>query len=160
MIGLRAITVRQPYGWAITAGLKDVENRASGTPHRGPLAITAALPWSDDGRRDPVVLDALYERAPRTTLHRGWGHGVVLAVADLVDVHRAQGDALIDGRPVCCESPWATLMYGDRTHHLVLRDVVALVEPIRVRGALSVWTLPEPIAEAVDAEVDLAGRFW
>lgn len=161
MTALRAITVRQPYAWAIAAGLKPIENRASGTGHRGPLAVTAALPWSDEGRRDPVVLDALYESAPREALVCGWGHGVVLAVVNLVDVHVATWSGLFaTGKPTCCASPWATLMYGDRTRHFVVRDVAPLREPVPVAGALGVWTLPKDVADAVDAQVDLAGRFW
>lgn len=38
---LRAITVRQPWAWAIVMGYKDVENRRSRTERRGPLLIHA-----------------------------------------------------------------------------------------------------------------------
>lgn len=40
---LRAITVRQPWAWAIVMGYKDVENRRSRTERRGPLLIHAGL---------------------------------------------------------------------------------------------------------------------
>ncbi|MGH2757075.1 MAG: ASCH domain-containing protein [Actinomycetota bacterium] len=40
---LRAITVRQPWAWAIVTGYKDVENRRNRTEHRGTLLIHAGL---------------------------------------------------------------------------------------------------------------------
>jgi hypothetical protein len=40
---LKAITVRQPWAWAIIMGYKDVVNRANRTERRGPLLIHAGL---------------------------------------------------------------------------------------------------------------------
>lgn len=37
-----ALSVRQPWAWAIAAGLKDVENRSWPTSYRGPLLIHAS----------------------------------------------------------------------------------------------------------------------
>lgn len=39
----KALTVKQPWAWAIIAGGKDVENRPKPTRHRGPLFIHAGL---------------------------------------------------------------------------------------------------------------------
>lgn len=38
---MKALTIHQPYAWAILAGLKPVENRTWSTSHRGPLLIHA-----------------------------------------------------------------------------------------------------------------------
>lgn len=38
---LKALTVRQPWAWAIFAAGKDIENRTWATQHRGPLLIHA-----------------------------------------------------------------------------------------------------------------------
>mgnify|MGYP001137357808 FL=1 len=50
---MRAITVRQPWAWAIVFGQKDVENRSRNIAgrYRGPVAIHAGL------RDDDAVLD-------------------------------------------------------------------------------------------------------
>jgi hypothetical protein len=45
----KAITVRQPWAWAIVNGYKDVENRSRRTDQRGPLLIHAAQKMDPDG---------------------------------------------------------------------------------------------------------------
>jgi hypothetical protein len=40
---LLALSVRQPWGWLIVNGVKDMENRSWCTHHRGPLLIHASL---------------------------------------------------------------------------------------------------------------------
>ena len=40
---MRCLTVRQPWAWAIVAGLKSIENRSRRTSHRGPLLIHAGV---------------------------------------------------------------------------------------------------------------------
>ncbi len=39
---MKALTVRQPWAWALMEGGKDIENRKWATTYRGPLAIHAA----------------------------------------------------------------------------------------------------------------------
>jgi hypothetical protein len=39
----KALSIRQPWAWAIIAGVKDVENRTWPTSYRGPLLIHAGL---------------------------------------------------------------------------------------------------------------------
>ena len=45
----KALSVQQPWAWAIIAGLKDVENRAWPTNHAGALIIQAGLQDDEDG---------------------------------------------------------------------------------------------------------------
>jgi len=147
---VRALTVRQPWAWAIVEGGKHVENRSRGTTYRGPLAIHAALTWSARGASDPRVL-AAWDPAG---LGRGWGPddfpaGAVIGVVDLVDAHPAAG---------CCE-PWGEAEYSEangrtvRTvHHLVLEQPRALPEPIPARGALGLWTPPRDLIDRLTAE--------
>lgn len=42
-VTLRALTIRQPWAWAIIHGGKDIENRSWNTKHRGPLVIHAGM---------------------------------------------------------------------------------------------------------------------
>ena len=44
---MRCLTVRQPWAWAIVAGLKSIENRSRRTTHRGPLLIHAGISRSE-----------------------------------------------------------------------------------------------------------------
>lgn len=46
---MKALSVRQPYAWAIIEGGKDIENRAWHSDFRGPVLIHAGLHWHDVG---------------------------------------------------------------------------------------------------------------
>ena len=48
---MKAISVRQPWAWAIVQGLKPVENRSWNTHFRGQVAIHASLTFDRDGYR-------------------------------------------------------------------------------------------------------------
>jgi len=132
---LRAITVRQPWARCIAIGRKTVENRTRPTSYRGPVAIHAAVAHSVDGLTDRRVT-SLFGADP--TL--GQPRGAVIAVAELVDCHPADG---------CC-LPW-----GDPTgHHLVLDAAVLLADPVPARGALGLpWRLDEATTLAVLGQV-------
>lgn len=45
---MKAITIHQPWAWAITSGSKRCENRTWPTHHRGPLIIHASKNKCDD----------------------------------------------------------------------------------------------------------------
>lgn len=155
MSDVRAITVKQPWAWAIARGGKMIENRSQGTKYRGPLLVHAGKAWSDRGAADGRVRAAWpgREAAPLArsvcvvgadrALHPVFHSGAVIAVAQLVDSHPDAG---------CCR-PWGESSYTEaggreRTavHHLVLEDVVALPEPVPCRGALGLW---RPSADVV-----------
>lgn len=145
---MKAITVRQPWAWAIVEAGKLIENRSRGTSYRGPLAIHAGRTWSERGADDPRVV------VPWATANdlrlvdvehvdsAGLAVGAIIGVADLVDVHPDAG---------CCR-PWGESSYeeaGGRTistvHHLVLENALPLRGPLDCRGALGLWTVPPSI---------------
>lgn len=137
---MRAITVRQPWAWAIEAGHKTVENRTRGTNYRGPLAIHAGLGWSERGAADP-----------RVKAHKGatWVFGAIIALAELEDSHPDTG---------CCR-PWGESQYteaGGRTrtvlHHLILHDIRPFKTPVPCRGALGLWTPGPDLLQALTRE--------
>lgn len=177
---MKALTVQQPWAWAIIHGGKDVENRTQAWGYRGPLAIHAGARWSDRGARSPLVaaayLNALEQggwRAvdrdgaienitrlgiPRDRIQPDW-FGAIIGVVDLVDVHLDQHHEVAGFQiPACCESPWAESKYdehGGRTRrdivHLVLANPRPLTVPIPCRGALGLWTPPAEVLEQLQA---------
>lgn len=157
---MKALTVQQPWAWAIVHGGKDVENRTQAWRYRGPLAIHAGARVSERGLRTvPSIVAA--ERGTSPTLvadqvRSSIELGAIIGVVDLVDVHAAAGER-IEGplrTPQCCESWWAELSYaehGGKTRrdivHLVLENPQPLDEPIPCRGALGLWTPPIEVLE-------------
>ena len=145
---MRAITVRQPWAWAIMHGGKDVENRSRNIAgaYRGPVAIHAGLA--------PFEQDNMASRAHRLA-HGGEVDtrivfGAIVGVVDLVDAHPSQRDenAWTNGDvDIFPCSPWAE-WHGP--YHLVLTNPCPLRTPIPVRGRLGLWTLPDDVAAQVE----------
>lgn len=138
---MKAITVRQPWAWAIIHGGKHIENRSAGSRYRGPLAIHAGKSLSSRGMNDKRIAEAGYAQEMPTTwaewIHKGHlPTGAIIGVAELVGVHP---DAQ------CCR-PWGESSYREaggrlRTvvHHFVL-DNIRAVEPFDCPGALGLWS--------------------
>ncbi|CAM3313057.1 ASCH domain-containing protein [Stackebrandtia soli] len=120
---MKALTLHQPWATAIAHAGKTIENRGWSTDYRGPLAIHAA-----SRQPDPDTVAWFYARhampaAPLPT-------GVIVAVADLTDVHHATDTAC------SCDPTWAE----PGAWHWALADVTALDKPIPHRGAMRLWT--------------------
>ena len=158
---MKAITVRQPWAWAIVHGGKRIENRRNWRyRYTGPIAIHAGRGWSKNGEHDPRVLEAWARVTPdplyRNSLH--FACGAIVAVAELVETHWSSAcvrtatlSHLHPDGPYKC-SPWADGGHGGCAH-LVLADVRPLPEPIPARGQLGLWK-PEPHVLDALAAVD------
>jgi hypothetical protein len=142
---MKALTVQQPWSWAIVAGGKNIENRTQLWSYRGPLAIHAGQRWSKRGEQSDLVHQAI----ARATGGRGvpvrlFSRSAIIGVVELVDCHPDAG---------CCR-PWGETAYvehggRERRHitHLVLENPRQLAEPIPCRGALGLWTPPADILD-------------
>ena len=143
---MRALTVRQPWAWAIMRGQKGIENRTRNIvgSYRGDIAITSALTF------DPNSSQRFYKYAK--SIGGSMPMGVVLGVVHLSDVHRSFGGRCVE--PVTFEtlfhfcSNWAEPM--DDGWHIELHSPRPLKTPIPVRGRLGLWTLPDDIAAQVE----------
>ena len=112
---MKALTVRQPWASLITSGVKQVENRAWRTNHRGRLAIHAARAVDKTADSHGLILSEL----PR---------GAVIGLVDLIDCHPASECGLTCSafaEPDC----W----------HWVLRDPVELPVPVLAKGQVRPW---------------------
>lgn len=130
---LRGLTVAQPWAACIAHLGKTVENRTWTTKYRGPVAIHAARRYDPHGAPHA-------ERLAGQRFHPTHGpagiRGAIVALADLVDVHRCDGSC----------SAWA----DPSQWHFVLADVRPTV-PIPVRGALGLWRVPADLATHLTA---------
>ncbi|HYB23283.1 MAG TPA: ASCH domain-containing protein [Solirubrobacteraceae bacterium] len=115
-----ALSVRQPWAWAIIHAHKDVENRSWPTRYRGPLLIHAGK------REDPegwAVLEAMRLELPLSVPTGG-----IIGTVDLIDC--------VQGHP----SRWAQ----DGCWHWLLSDARPL--PFRAcKGSLGLF---QPSSEA------------
>lgn len=82
MTDMKALTVRQPWAWAIVAGYKDVDNRARRTNFRGPLLIHAGVTL------DPSGFQFLWEMGLYKALPGVLPHGGLVGMVDVVDCTR------------------------------------------------------------------------
>jgi hypothetical protein len=156
---MRAITVRQPWAWAIVHGGKDVENRTRNIAgsYRGPVAIHAGL--TDDTSDLSAALTCgawvqWWTEAREAGVDVGQQRGAVIGVVDLIDVHNHEAPRVNSPRhviPATCPSPWAQ----DDHHHLVLANPRPLTRPIPWRGALGLWTVPDELEAAIREQVPL-----
>jgi len=121
---LRALTLRQPWAWAVIHAGKDIENRSWSTSLRGTFAIHAGQGF--DGLED---LEEIGVRPPR---REDLVHGAIIGVVDLVDVverHRSR---------------WFNGPTG-----FVLARPRALTTPIPCTGALSFWRVSPEIERRI-----------
>src|SRR6202161_3174427 len=110
----RALSIRQPWAWAIVEGLKPVENRSWPTNYRGPLLIHAGLREDHLGW---LALDRMGIDFPDDVQTGG-----IIGGVDLVDCVRGY------------DSPWAI----DGCWHWVLDAARSL--PFRpMRGQLGIF---------------------
>ena len=133
---MKAITVQQPWAWAIVHAGKHVENRSGNHGYRGPLAIHAGKRYSRRGLDDPRIAEAASRTGLKALAARRLPVGCIIGVAELVDVHPDVG---------CCR-PWGESSYTERggrnrTHvfHYVLDRVRPIEPPIDHAGQLGLW---------------------
>lgn len=122
-----ALSIRQPWAWAIINAGKDVENRNWSTKMRGPVCIHAAkgmtsAEWSEAmdfiDSAFPVPMASRFGRRASAIHSTEAKRGGIVGTAEIVDCVEAS------------ESPWFFGRYG-----FVLRNARP-VEFIPVKGAL------------------------
>lgn len=127
---LRAISVRQPWAWAIAHGGKTVENRTRRDPWFGAIGerILIHAAKTHDSYDDREVM-----RLAGTDPLPVMPHGALVAQVLIRDVHWA-GTCFDRGFDYC--SKWAQ----PDQWHIVLDDVEPLPSSVPCRGALGLFT--------------------
>lgn len=121
---MRALTIRQPWAWAICLGHKRVENRTWRAPVGERIAIHSGR-W--DGEAALVIA-----RRHRLAVPRDFPTGAIVATAVVISIVEQSDD------------PWFLGPLG-----WVLDDVRPLGRPIPCKGALGLWRLPSGLAVAI-----------
>lgn len=141
---MKALTVRNPWAWAIIYGGKDVENRSVRTNHLGTVAIHTAKAVDTEAMTSPLILDAIDEYngpvvMPGELIRRADLEqlGKIIGVVDIKPVHHADHCRQADGR-LC--SPWAM----DGMWHWPLTNPQPAQAPVPAKGALGLWEWDNP----------------
>ena len=140
---MRALTIRQPYAWAVAVGLKTIENRPGAFSWRGPVMIHAGqqlasrLAFEDVTRLAGEIPMLGRPAAPTET-----AIGAVIAVADLVAAHPSSNCV-----GEC--SPWAQ---RGKAHNR-LADPQILRRPVPANGNTILWTPDADLVAAVRREL-------
>ena len=129
MRDLMAMSVRQPWAWAIARGLKNVHGRPEPTTHRGIVVIHAASNWDRSGEASPLFTSHINSRNTKRFPRRA-----LIAVAELSGCHSRDG----------C-TPWA----GPGDWHWLLTNIWRLPRPVPAQGQPGLWRLPPDLAHAV-----------
>ena len=131
-----ALSIRQPWAWAIVMGHKPVENRTWPPRHIGELYIHAGQQFDDAGLQS--MLAAFPEL--RARLPQVWPMGGIVGVAEAV--------ACVTSHP----SPWFIGPYG-----LVLRDARPLPF-VPCRGQLGFFHVDDDLLRHAGAETASAAQ--
>ncbi len=132
-VGIRGLTLFQPWASAIALGLKKIETRGWKTSYRGPLAIHAA-------RAEPFPLEGVPE------LPAGpYPLGALVAVCLLEDCSPAlMAPSELEGR---------LGSYGPGRYAWCLKAVRALARPIPFRGQLGLFPIDEKTIRQIREQI-------
>ena len=126
---MKALSIRQPWAWAILHASKRIENRVWRCDYRGTLLIHAAKGCT---RRE--YIQALAWMATRGVFVGSAPHLADMPRGALVGIADVCG--CVDTSP----SPWFIGPYG-----IELANVRAFVEPIPYRGQLGLFDVPDEL---------------
>jgi hypothetical protein len=118
---MKALSVCQPWAWAIVHGLKTIENRSRPTSHRGPLAIHASRSRRYLGEDFADLLPCL---PPAEQLDFG-------ALVGVVEVVGCVPLAEVEGNPFAV-GPWCWLLARARR-----------IRPVPFKGQVGLFLVPD-----------------
>jgi len=125
---MKAITLRQPWAWAIINAGKDIENRDWKTHFRGRVAIHAAVGMTHSQYEEACEYIRNINRRVRIPAYEDMERGAIIGTVEIVDCVQDT------------DSPWFMGNYG-----FVLARPRRLPKPIACKGALSFWNVPQNI---------------
>ena len=135
---MRAVSVRQPWAWAIARGHQPVLNQAADTGYRGPVAIYASF---------RVDLESFESDVVRHAVSTSWDAAdPVAAIGGIVAVVSLTGvcAAAVSGSPCGC-GEWAR----PAAYHWRLADPRPLRWPDLAGGQADLWELAPAVAGGV-----------
>lgn len=130
---LMAVTVLQPWAWAIIHGRKRVENRTWPTYRRGPLVIHAGL------SKRLMTFDRFpdHTKVPRDDMV----YKAALGVVDMIECVTFKNPPPETLTPEVVAALQSS--YAEGPYCWILGNIRAFPEPIPMAGSMSMWEVPE-----------------
>ena len=135
---ITALTIYQPWAWAIMEGPKRFENRSWYSRHRGPLLIHAGK-----SRKSLGAIQFLRDAGHQCPDESDLVFGAILGVVGQVGCVRPSA-AICEG-DIFAEGPWCH----------VYRHPRKLSEPVQYRGQQGYFQVPADVAEHLLCWADL-----
>ncbi len=143
---VRALSIQQPWAWAITDLDKRVENRSRATSYRGGFWIHTSKQYDNQGEH--ALISALTDAEGEVwDCTDDFDKGAVVGWADLYD---------------CCEPgvpfglPEGSERWTVGRHLYLLRDVIKFAHPVPAKGALGFFKLPPEVEARCQKELKMA----
>lgn len=128
---MKALSIHQPWAWAILHAGKVVENRTWATTHRGPLLVHAAKSRASYDREKAFDWREIYG-----TPIPSWEELITGAVVGVVDVVACLRAAEAPPTP-WAEGPWCWVLANPRP----------LADPVPFRGAQLLFDVPDHLLQ-------------
>ena len=143
---MKAISLRQPWPWFILQGGKHLENRGWTSSYRGPVLIHSSKGWDEEEMQDDLEM--------ATRIARSLG-GLPASGAPTLETLKSErgcivGVVTIVGCLVESDNPW---FFGPKA--FVLEDALPFVDKVPCRGDRGLFTVPDDVASACRAQIDL-----
>lgn len=148
---MKALTIKQPWLWAITNSTKRVENR------------TWKPPYSMIGQRIALHGSARIEQSEMMACRRicpaPLPHMMDLTTGAIIATAIIRGYVVVNDQGGVTEQSRSAASYeprGDRWFFgpvgWILDDVRKMAEPITCKGALGLWNVPAPIVAVMETQ--------
>jgi hypothetical protein len=142
---MKALTLKQPWAWAVAHAGKDVENRTWRPPSSiigQCIAIHAGMEFDKEA--------ASHRGIRNSTLPDEFEHGAIVAVSRILTYQHETGFPRGPGRFPKSDRAywWFTGPYG-----WWLTRTITLPEPIPCKGAQGLWDVPPEIEAEINRQV-------
>ncbi len=142
-IGMKAISLLQPWATLVVMGVKTIETRSWATQHRGAILIHAS-----QGKAGSIFA---YESPFKKYIpdFKKLPFGAIVGQASITDVVRVENLELTDeiiNRLTMEERAFGD--YSEGRYAWILEDEKQFDNPIPARGTLSIWEYPDSIVKS------------
>lgn len=134
---MKAISIRQPWAWAILNAGKDIENRTFRTKMNGTVAVHSSQTMSRPYYEESVA--EIKKRAPRVKVppYEAMSQGAIIGLVDIIG----------------CEAKTKSKWHNRGYYGFVLANPRVLRRPIPCRGWLNFWEVPENIVRRISRQL-------